>query len=159
MGRVLSVCHTPRGGAERRRTVMRFDVRRVAARLSLAQRFMLGSLVILLLGMTGIGAWVARRIEQGVIHRTSATTALYVDSLIAPPLQELATRDEISPIGVARLDWLLEETPLGQEVAVFRVWDRTGRVVYSTVPALVGDQFPVEGELAAALAGRVTADV
>ena len=141
---------------------MKFGIGRVGpvvTRLSLAQRFMVGSLVILLLGMAGVGAWVAHRIEQGVIHRTAATTALYVDSLIAGSLQDLASQDAPSAEGAERLDWLLEDTPLGQEVAVFRVWDRTGRVVYSTVPALVGERVPVAGDLAAALSGRVTATV
>ena len=45
---------------------------------------MLASFVILVAGMAGIGAWVGKQIEQGVIHRTAATTALYVDSFIAP---------------------------------------------------------------------------
>ena len=59
-------------------------------RLSLAQRFMLGSLVILVAGMAAIGVWVTRQIETGVVHRTAATTALYVDSLIAAPSKDLA---------------------------------------------------------------------
>ena len=128
-------------------------------RLSLAQRFLIGSLVILVLGMTGIGIWVSRQIEDGIVHRTASTTALYVDSLIAAPLQDLADGQELSAETVARLNWLMQETPLGQQVAVFHIWDTTGRVVYSTEPGMVGQQFPVEGELAEALAGDVTADI
>ncbi|MEA2594473.1 MAG: hypothetical protein QOF01_942 [Thermomicrobiales bacterium] len=128
-------------------------------RLSLAKRFLIGSLLILMVGMTGIGLWVSRQIEDGIVHRTASTTALYVDSLIAAPLQELATGDGLSTEAVGRLDWLMQETPLGREVAVFHVWDASGRVVYSTVPTMVGQQFPVEGDLAEALRGGVTADV
>jgi signal transduction histidine kinase len=127
--------------------------------LSLAQRFLIGSLVILAAGMAGIGLWVSRQIEDGVVHRTASATALYVDSLIASPLQDLATASDLSAESVARLDWLMRDTPLGQQVAVFRVWDPTGRIVYSTMPATVGQRFPVEGELAEALRGEVTADV
>src|SRR5215210_2486724 len=58
-------------------------------RLSPAQRFMLGSLAILAIGMAGIGAWVTSQIKEGVVDRTAATTALYVDSLVAPPLLDL----------------------------------------------------------------------
>jgi signal transduction histidine kinase len=127
--------------------------------LSLAQRFLIGSLVILVVGMTGIGLWVSRQIEDGIVHRTASTTALYVDSLIAAPLQELAAGGDLSAEAVARLDWLMRDTPLGRQVAVFQVWDATGRVIYSTVPAMVGQQFPVEGDLAEALGGEVTAAV
>ena len=52
--------------------------------LNLSQRFMLASLVILLAGMIGIGAWVQQQIVAGVINRTGATTAIYVDSFVAP---------------------------------------------------------------------------
>src|SRR5690348_4520988 len=52
-----------RGGGWGRSTRHR---ERSVRRLSLAQRFLLGSLVILLVGMTGIGLWVARQIEDGV---------------------------------------------------------------------------------------------
>jgi signal transduction histidine kinase len=128
-------------------------------RLSVAQRFLLGSLVILLLGMAGVGAWVSRQIEDGVIHRTAAATALYVDSLIAPSLQDLTTADTLSPEAVDRLDWLFADTPLGQEVTAFQVWDRDGRIVYSTMPDLTGQAFPVEDDLAAALGGGVVAAV
>jgi signal transduction histidine kinase len=128
-------------------------------RLSLAQRFMLGSLIILAAGMAAIGVWVTRQIEAGVVHRTAATTALYVDSLIAAPLQDLAEEEWLSAESVDRLDWLLEDTPLGQEVALFQIWDRDGHIVYSSEPSMVGEQFPIENELAIALAGVVSAEV
>lgn len=127
--------------------------------LSLAQRFMLGSLVILVAGMAAIGVWVTRQIETGVVHRTAATTALYVDSLIAAPAQDLAEADALSEESVGRLDWLLEDTPLGQEVALFQIWDGDGRIVYSSEPEMVGERFPIEDELARALAGWVSAEM
>jgi signal transduction histidine kinase len=138
---------------------MNADPRLWFDRLSPAQRFMLGSFVILVIGMAGVGAWVTRQIQDGVIHRTAAATALYVDSLIAPSLQDLATADRLSVEAVDRLDWLLTDTPLGQQVVVIQVWDRAGRIVYSTAPDLVGQTFPVTGDLERALAGEVTGAV
>ena len=114
---------------------------------------MLGSLAILVIGMAVIGAWVTSQIEEGVVDRTAATTALYVDSLVTPPLQDLAESNELTPESVDRLDWLFDDTPLGQEVLVFQVWDRSGEIVYSTVPNLVGQDFPVEGDLAQRASG------
>jgi signal transduction histidine kinase len=127
--------------------------------LSLAKRFLLGSLVILFVGMAGIGLWVTRQIEDGVVHRTASTTAVYVDSLIASSVQDMAEADALSPDGEARLDWLLSETPRGQKVAVFRVWDRSGRVVYSSIPELTGQQIAVDEDLTTALGGQVTAHI
>jgi signal transduction histidine kinase len=138
---------------------MNSNARRWFERLSVAQQFLLGSLIILAAGMAGIGAWVSRQIADGVVHRTASTTALYVDSLIAPSLQDLTSADTLSVDDVDRLDWLFADTPLGQEIAVFQVWDRDGRIVYSTVPDLVGQTLLMEDELARSLAGEVTADV
>ena len=128
-------------------------------RLTLTQRFLLGSLAALLVGMAAVGLWVSSEIEQGVVQRTAATTALYVDSLIARPLQDLADGGTLSAEAADRLDWLLEDTPLGREVAAFQVWDRQGEIVYGTDPDAVGGRFPVEGELAEALAGGVAAHI
>ena len=127
--------------------------------LSLAKRFLLGSLVILIAGMTGIGLWVTRQIEDGVVHRSASTTAVYVDSLIAGSLQDLADGDALSADSAAQLDWLLTATPLGQQVAVFRVWDRQGRVVYSSIPEPIGEQVSADEDLTTALAGQVTAHI
>ncbi|HEU5430563.1 MAG TPA: histidine kinase, partial [Thermomicrobiales bacterium] len=99
-----------------------------------------------------------RQIEDGVVHRTAAATALYVDSLIASSLQDLA-RGSLSPAAVDHLDWLLQETPLGQQIAVFQVWDRSGAIVYSTAPEKVGQRFPIDAELREALNGEVAADI
>jgi len=55
-------------------------------RLSLAQQFMLASLVILLTGMLIIGWWIGQQIEARVINQTAGVTALYVDSFISSHL-------------------------------------------------------------------------
>jgi signal transduction histidine kinase len=125
--------------------------------LSLSQRFLLGSLVILIAGMTCIGLWVTRQIEDGVVHRSASTTAVYVDSLVASSLQELGQSSSLSPESEERLIWLLTETPLGQQVALFRVWDRSGRVVFSSIPSMGGDQDSFDSDLGRALTGEVTA--
>ncbi len=138
---------------------MRARARNWLDQLSVAQRFMLGSLVILALGMALIGTWVSRQIEDGIIHRTATTTALYVDSLIGPSVQSLASSDVLTSAESDRLDWLLAETPLGQQVIAFQIWDPQGNIVYSTVPALVGTTAPIDEELEQALRGQVAADV
>jgi signal transduction histidine kinase len=120
---------------------------------------MLGSFLVLVAAMAGIGAWVARQIEDGVVQRTAATTALYVDSLVAPPLQDLATGQTLTVESQDRLQWLFADTPLGREVVLFQVWDDEGRTVYSTVPGLVGQQLPMDEDLREAFTGRVAASI
>jgi signal transduction histidine kinase len=123
--------------------------------LSLAQQYMLASLVVLVLFMATLGWWVSGRIEAGVVHETGATTALYVDSFVAPLLQELDDGETLSPANTARLDRLLTDTQLGQHILSLKVWNREGKVLYSTLPGHVGRVYPVDGDLLEAWEGKV----
>src|SRR3989337_2583281 len=87
--------------------------RRSLNRLSLFQQFALLSLIILLVGAYVIGSYVSGEIKDKVIHRTSALTALYVDSFVSPHLQELATNHNVSEEHFAHLDLLLKHKSLG----------------------------------------------
>lgn len=120
---------------------------------------MIASFVIMVSGVVGIGIWVGQQIEDGVVHRTAATTALYVDSFISPLLQELGQAESISPKHAQMLNQLLHDTPLGQQIVVFKIWDKTGRILYSTNPATVGQVFSIEERLALSLEGEVTSRI
>ena len=121
---------------------MSMPIRVPARQPTLAQRFMLASLIILIAGMAGIGVWVGNQIKSGVIHRTGATTALYVDSFVTPHLQELGTSGVLSAESQEQLSKLLQDTPMGQQIVTFKVWDPTGKVIYST-DETVGQSFPI----------------
>jgi hypothetical protein len=125
--------------------------------LSLAGRFLLASLAILLVGMLGIGAWIGREIEHGVVSRTAGITGLYVDSIVTPILQSLASQPRLSHIEVAALDRLLVDTPLGERIAAFKVWSPDGEILYSSDRSLIGRRFQVGAGLAGALNGDVVA--
>lgn len=126
---------------------------------TLAQRFMFASLIILIAGMAGIGVWIGNEIKNGVIHRAGATTALYVDSFVAPILQELGSTGTLSPEHHEKLDKLLQDTPMGQQIVTFRVWDPTGKVIYSTDNATLGRTFPISEGLAQAILGQVSSEI
>ncbi len=128
-------------------------------RLNFARQFLLISFFILLAGMLIIGAWVGEQIEIGVANRTAAVTALYVDSFIAPHLQDLARSDQLDAGHLASLGSLLDGTPLGQRIVAFKVWGGDGRILYSTNQALIGRKFPIRSSLASAFAGAVSTDI
>jgi signal transduction histidine kinase len=129
------------------------------ARLSLAWQFLLASLVVLLLGMLVIGTWVSQAIEHGVLNRSAALTALYVDSVLSPHLEALGQQPELDAAQVATFDRLLGETPLGHRVLVFKVWSPEGKVLYSPDRRLMDQEFGVDEGLARALQGEVTAEL
>lgn len=134
-------------------------IRNFFGNLSLSRRFMVASLVILLGGMAGVGAWVAKQIETGVIHRTGATTALYVDSFVAPNLQELGQSEQVMPEHIAELSKLLLNTAMGQQIVAFKVWDTKGKLLYSTDSSIMGKTYPMHEGLLRARIGFVNSEI
>ncbi len=138
---------------------MRPSLRGKLRQLSLAQQFLLASLVILGFGMIGIGMWIGQQIEDGVIHRTGATTALYVESFVSPNLQELQSEDSISGEHLEALSRLLQDTPLGRQIVAFKVWGTGGRIIYSTESSVVGRVYPMRDSLERAARGQVSSRI
>ncbi len=129
------------------------------ARISLARQFMLVSFAILLMGMLVIGVWVSYQIERGVLNRTAAITALYVDSFVSPQIQSLASGAELTNEVMEELDQLISDTPLGQQIVSFKIWSENGRILYSADRDLVGANFGVDDDLADAIAGEVVSSI
>ena len=129
------------------------------SRLSLSRQFLVASFPIVVLGMLALGWYVGAAIERGVTNRLAGVTSLYVDSFIAPQLQQLQPGGDVAPERRAALDRLLSDTPLGRKIVAFKVWDASGRIIYSTNPALIGRRFPIDEGLAGALQGRVHSSV
>ncbi len=129
------------------------------AHLSLSRQFLLASFPILLAGMLVIGTWVGRQIEIGVVSRTGVVTSLYVDSFVAPHVQQLAQTGRLDGTSRAALNTLLTSTPLGRRIVAFKIWGRDGRILYSTNPAVIGREFPVKQGLAMAFAGQVHSEI
>lgn len=125
---------------------------------SLAKQFGLAASAVLLVGMIVIGLWVTQRIEDAVTQNTGASTALYVDSFVTPLVQELAERDELSPETRAKLDQLMDETPLGQSIVSVKIWKEGGLIAYSSRPDIIGKRFPPTPNLKRAWSGSVSAE-
>ena len=127
--------------------------------LSLARRYLLLSLVFVVVG-GGITAFaLGQLIETSAINRTTSVTALYVESFVAPELQSLASSASLKQSEIDSLQRLLNDTPLGRKVVSFRIWSTDGRVLYSPVPDLIGRQFDMTGERGQAARGAVIGDI
>jgi hypothetical protein len=127
--------------------------------MSLARRFLLANLVVVVAASVAVAAWVGIQLENGVLERTAGVTALYIDSFVEPEIASLATSDTLPPGSVDSLDRLLASTELGDRVVSFRIWSRDGVILYSPNRALIGERFEPEGGLARSLAGEVSAEM
>ena len=125
---------------------------------SLAGRYLLANLLVVLLASFAVAAWVGIQLENGVLSRTAAVTALYIESFVEPQLTALATSRDLPESSVRALDALLSSTQLGQRVVAFRTWSPDGRIVYSPNADLIGRRFDVEGGLERSLDGDVSAE-
>jgi signal transduction histidine kinase len=124
---------------------------------SLARRFLVANLVILLVAGLVVGLWVGDRLERSIVERTASVTALYVSSIIEPSVASLAEGSDLTAAEIAALDADLASSPLADRVRSLRIWSPDGQIVYSPDASLIGRSFPVEGNLARAWEGEVVA--
>jgi signal transduction histidine kinase len=124
---------------------------------SLAQRFFVANLLILLVAGAVVGVWVGNQLEASIIDRTASVTGLYVESIIEPSVESLADSHELTSREIATLDGYLASSPLADRVRSLRLWSEDGRVIYSPSAELIGRSFPVEDNLARAWQGEVMA--
>jgi len=134
-------------------------MKRAFHHLSLAQQFLMVSFPVLLAGSLVIGWWIGKQVEEGVVHRIGSVTALYVDAFVGPHVQSLAQNASLTPADLAMLNADLDETMLGQKIISLKIWDRNGRVLFSTDASVIGKQFPIENGLRLALDGNIYSEV
>ena len=113
----------------------------------------------MVLGTLGIGWWLGEQIKAGVIRESASTSALYMNSFIAPNLQELSNSSSLTLWHITVLSRVLAQADLGRQIVTFKVWDHQGRVLYSSNPDLIGRIFPIDEDLAAAWQGNVAANI
>ena len=126
--------------------------------LSLAAQFAVAGGVVLATAAVVAGFFISGRIEEAVVRNTASSTALYMDSFVAPLTQELASRPNLSARSRAEIGRLLSATALGQRVVSFKIWREDGLLVDASNTDLVGQRFALTENLVQAWKGEVRAD-
>lgn len=129
------------------------------SRLSFSRQFMLAIIAVLLIGMAVVGTWLGRQIEDSEVHRAATISSVYVESIFAAQLHGWPGVGVVDDETHAVLDRVFVDGPLHREVLRFKLWDASGRIVYSSDDAQIGQRFPIDEELAAAFAGTVQARI
>lgn len=135
----------------------RIGLRARFAALALHQRFAMVGSVVSLLGMLAMGELVSRSIETGVVRNSAISSAVYMESFIAPLSQDLAATGSLSPEALARMRDLLAEPPFSDRIRSVKIWRGDGRIAFASDPALIGQTFTPGEELLTALNGELTA--
>jgi two-component system, NarL family, sensor kinase len=128
----------------------RSDERAVHPRRVFAQ-VIAGALVVLcLVALTGVVA--SRKLAEAEAVNDAAKTAnLLADAVAQPALSEELLTSE--PAAVAAMDKVVRERVLshrgpggGRTILRVKIWDPTGRILYSDAPTLIGQRFPLGDE-------------
>lgn len=125
--------------------------------MPLHQRFALVGSVVMLLGMALVGTWVSREIEGGVTRNSAISSALLMESFIAPLSQELVASETLSQTTIDRLRELLSGPPLSNEIVSAKIWRPGGLLAFSSEPDMIGARFEPGDELRRAWNGELTA--
>lgn len=124
---------------------------------SLARQFLLAGGFVAICAMVVVGYFVASLIENAVTRNSAATTALYVDSVIAPLLPDMQTTQSLDDSITRALDETLGHGALGKRLFSFWLWRSDGTILYSSDKSLSGKQLPLSGDLKTAFTGQMTA--
>ncbi|WP_442583691.1 sensor histidine kinase [Mesorhizobium sp. ASY16-5R] len=105
--------------------------------------------------MLMVGGAVTLLIERAVTRNAGATTALYVDSVIAPLLPDMQKTQRLDDALGHALDETLGQGALGQRLAAMRLWAPDGTVLYANDKGLIGQRFAPTPNLKQAFSGTM----
>ncbi len=128
-------------------------------RLSLSKQFLIVSFPVILLGSLAIGWWIGNQVKESVMQRMGSVAAMFVDSFVAPQMQILSQQAELSAEQIADLNKDIKETMLGQKIISLKIWNKQGRVLFSTDPTVIGKTLPIEKALVAAINGETSSEI
>jgi signal transduction histidine kinase len=123
----------------------------------LHHRFAIAGSLVTLLGMAVIGTLVSKSIETGVVRNSAISSAVYMESFIAPLSQELVGEERLSPQTIARMTELLTRAPLSERVISVKIWRPGGLLAFSSDADLIGQTFPPSDDLKRAWRGELNA--
>ncbi|HEV7257716.1 MAG TPA: ATP-binding protein [Bosea sp. (in: a-proteobacteria)] len=101
-------------------------------KLSLERRFLIAASLSVGLSMLTLGYWIEKQIRSGWLQGMAETSAVYLEAILAPHLQGLATSGNLSESERAAVTALITDTRLSQRVAMIKIWNMKGELLFST---------------------------
>jgi two-component system NarL family sensor kinase len=116
--------------------------RRNPVREALVRYLASGLVAVVLIGLLGV--WLTQRAgESEAIRDAKDQTKLAAQGSIEPVVSDALVRGD--PRAIAAVDRVVQERVLNDESIVrVKIWDRSGRVVYSNEPRLIGARYHLD---------------
>lgn len=125
--------------------------------LTLERQFLLTAALAVGLSMAALGYWVESRIRSGWIQGMAETGALYLEGFLAPHVQGLDASNTLPEESREKIQALLVNTSLGRHVAIIKLWDLNGNLIFSTSKVESHGKLPA-GDIKRIMAGNVVVD-
>ena len=98
-------------------------------------------------------------VQQRYLDTARSSATLITQVGIQPLLNAQQIAGGLTPNEIAQVDARLQGASVSDEVRRIKVWNREGLIVYSDNHTLIGRQFPIDEDLAAAIGGKSSASV
>jgi diguanylate cyclase (GGDEF)-like protein len=129
-------------------------------RWTLLRKFTVLSLVCFAALGIALSQMLAHQIRQRALSNTVASAELLSGTIASSQLQPGdLTRGSMDPARVRALDAALAQARAQHRIARFKIWSKTGHIVYSDDHAAIGKKFEVEADLREAFEGSTHSDV
>lgn len=126
--------------------------------LTLAKQFFVAGSIVTIGAVLLVSLAVTTLVTEAVTRNAAATTALYVDSVIAPILPDLTMTERFDDSVERALDETLSHGALGRRLISFRLWREDGTVLYSSDKNFMGRDVPLNEDRLTAFSGRLVAN-
>ncbi|HEY5798327.1 MAG TPA: ATP-binding protein [Bosea sp. (in: a-proteobacteria)] len=127
-------------------------------RLSLERRFLIAATLSVGISMLTLGYWVEKQVRSGWLHGMAETGAIYLEAILAPHLQVLATSAELPEAERSAIAALIADTRLSGRVAMIKIWNTKGELLFSTGRTSIRETLPAS-LLQKVKSGHVSVDV
>ncbi|MHA7154137.1 sensor histidine kinase [Arthrobacter sp. TMN-50] len=114
-------------------------------------RFLLTGLLVTMLIATPVAFWIRAEAENHALDNAQLITQRLADYAISPLINDRLVAGD--PAAIEELDARLKPWLERGAVLRIKVWDDDGRIVYSDVPSLIGQQFDLPDRGLGLLAG------
>ncbi|MEP7018015.1 MAG: ATP-binding protein [Actinomycetota bacterium] len=101
--------------------------------------------LVVLVAVALVGVFASRQLAEAVaVHGAARTADVLAEAVAQPALSDgLLTG---SPEALRAMDQAVREHMLGSAIVRVKIWDSTGRILYSDASSLIGQRFPLGAE-------------
>ena len=92
-----------------------------------------------------------------MLRHSAESSALFINGVVQPLVQDLATGNELNSPARAALDAWHNETTLGKHIVTTKIWRTDGTIIYSNKFEHIGKTYPGGAQFLPALDGAVAA--